>query len=331
MVSGLTPMDDGAKKGGGLPDGPTDDLIQPFMLDGFKFRGRLVRLGASVNEILTCHDYPEPVAVLLGETIALAAILADALKFDGVFTLQTKGDGPVKMMVADVTSDGALRGYAMFDEDAVAGIGEVGDHPVQRLLGAGYLAFTVDQGPDTERYQGIVELVGGTLAECVHHYFQQSLQFDAAVSVSARETDGVWRAGGLMVQRVPDEGGIFAAQSGVTYEHRDSKDDAGSDDNWLKTMALLGTATRDELADPSLAANDLLFRLFHEDGVRVYPPLALEARCRCSANRVEGFLGTVAPEELDDYKIDGEIIITCEFCAREYRYDDAALETLKRA
>lgn len=329
-------MDNGRENapGGGPPMGsPADDLIQPFMIDGFKFRGRLVRLGASVDEILTCHEYPEPVAAMLGETIALAAILADALKFDGVFTLQTKGDGPVRLMVADVTSDGALRGYAQFDADAVAGIGEVGDHPVQRLLGVGYLAFTVDQGPDTERYQGIVELIGGTLAECVHHYFQQSQQFDAAVSVSARrgiaEDGGGWRAGGLMVQRVPDEGGIFAARAGVTYEHRDSQDDAGSDDNWLKTMALMGTASRDELSDPALGANDLLFRLFHEDGVRVYPPQPLAARCRCSADRVEGFLRTVAAGELDEYKIDGEIVITCEFCAREYRYDDTAIEALK--
>src|SRR3984957_20156860 len=192
---------------------PRDDLVQPFQIAPFHLRGRLVRLGPLLDDILTRHDYPEPVARMLGEAIALAAALARALKYDGVFTLQTKGDGPIKLMVADVTTGGAIRGYAQIDEAklarVLAGSQPVGDS-VPRLLGAGYLALTVDQGENTERYQGIVELDGATLAECVHHYFRQSEQVEAGLKVAvARVPDqgGVprWRAGSLMIERLPPE------------------------------------------------------------------------------------------------------------------------------
>jgi molecular chaperone Hsp33 len=187
----------------------TDDLVQPFQIDAPGLRGRLVRLGASVDEVLSRHDYPEPVAHLLGETLALTAALSGALKYDGVFSLQTKGDGPIRMMVADITSQGAMRGYAAFDEQALAGAlgpgaGAPISAPVPRLLGRGHLAFTVDQGPDTERYQGIVELSGSTLADCAHHYFRQSEQLQAGIRLACGRTaapDGStrWRAGALML------------------------------------------------------------------------------------------------------------------------------------
>src|SRR5260221_8195049 len=195
---------------------PTDDVIQPFQIDGPGLRGRLIRLGASVDAVLGRHDYPEPVARLLGETLALAAALSGALKYDGVFSLQTKGDGPIRMMVVDVTSEGAMRGYAAFDaERLAAATAAVGGAPlaapVPRLLGQGHLAFTVDQGPDTERYQGIVELVGGTMADCAHHYFRQSEQLQAGIRLASGRAAGpdgslCWRAGALMLQRLPGPG-----------------------------------------------------------------------------------------------------------------------------
>src|SRR5437773_423079 len=135
-----------------------DDLIQPFRIDPFALRGRLVRLGATVDRILAQHDYPEPVAAILGEALALAIVLAGALKYDGIFTLQTKTDGPVRLIVADVSSNGAVRGYAQYDEARLAALGahrfeEAGANPsVPDLMGKGYIAFTVDQGEDTERY-----------------------------------------------------------------------------------------------------------------------------------------------------------------------------------
>ena len=176
-----------------------DDLVQPFQIDRSALRGRLVRLGPLVDRIVRQHDYPEPVAAMLGEAVTLAVILAGALKYEGVFTLQTKGDGPINLMVADVTTSGAVRGYAQWDaaklDRAMAGHGQ----PVPRLLGAGYIAFTVDQGEHTDRYQGIVELQGATLAECAHHYFRQSEQVQAGIKVAVGQIPGPngtrsWRA-----------------------------------------------------------------------------------------------------------------------------------------
>jgi molecular chaperone Hsp33 len=186
----------------------TDDVIQPFQLDPFALRGRLVRLGPTVDRILAQHDYPKPVATLLGEAITLAVLLAGALKYDGVFTLQTKGDGPVRLLVADVKTDGAVRGYAQYDATRLGDIeqGDDGESPsVPELLGSGYIAFTVDQGDDTERYQGIVSITGSTLAECAQHYFRQSEQLQAGLKLAVGRTgeEGTWRAGGLMLQRVP--------------------------------------------------------------------------------------------------------------------------------
>ena len=303
-----------------------DDLVQPFQIDAPGLRGRLVRLGPLVDEVLRRHDYPRPVAQLLGETLALAAALAHALKFDGVFTLQTKGDGPIRLMVADITSEGQMRGYAQFDERRLSSAleGPI-EAPVPRLLGAGYLAFTVDQGPDTERYQGIVELTGGTLADCAHHYFRQSEQLQAGIRLACgltRAADGVerWRAGALMLQRLPEEGG-----SG----NGDGREVEEAEDDWRRSLIMMGSSRSDELLDPHLAPNDLLFRLFHEDGVRVYPVHALKAECRCSRARVAGMLKALPRQEVEEMKHDDEaVVVTCEFCSAEYRFDDADLAEL---
>lgn len=296
----------------------TDDLVQPFQIEPFALRGRLVRLGAAIDTILTRHAYPDAVAIMLGEAITLGVALAGALKYDGVFTLQTKGDGPIKMMVADITTAGAIRGYAQFDPARLATVSSAGA-AVPRLLGAGYLALTVDQGEHTDRYQGIVELQGGTLAECVHHYFRQSEQVEAALKVAiARVPDEEdiprWRAGALMIQRLPRES--------YTQE-REAEDDA-----WRRAAILMSSSTSAELVNPNLAAEALLFRLFHEDGVRAHPAHPLVARCRCSRQRVETMLRALQPDDLEEMKIDGRVDVTCEFCSTVYPFDADALEAL---
>lgn len=298
----------------------TDDLIQPFQIDAPGLRGRLVRMGTVADDIISRHAYPEPVARILGEALALAAALAAALKYDGVFTVQTKGDGPIKLMVADVTSDGKVRGYAQFDQDeldqAMAGPIEA---PVPRLLGNGYLAFTVDQGSDTERYQGIVELDGATLADCAHHYFRQSEQVEAGIVLSsALDPNGKWRSGAIMLQRVPDEGGVEPTP----------REQEIADDDWRRSLLIMSTGTATELLDPDLSANDLLFRLFHEDGVRVYDPQNLRAECRCSRDRVSSVLSMLPQTEVEELKVDGEIVVTCEFCNRHYNYSDEDVAAL---
>ena len=302
-----------------------DDLIQPFRIDPFALRGRLVRLGPTIDRILSQHNYPEPVAAILGEAIALAVVLAGALKYDGVFTLQTKSDGPVRLIVADVSTEGAVRGYAQYDRDRLdqvcgavpaRAIRKPGGSPsVPELIGSGYIAFTVDQGEHTERYQGIVELAGSTLAECAQHYFRQSEQIQAGIKLSVARAgeNGAWRAGGLMLQRVPPEGGYKIIADDV-------------EDGWRRAMVLMSSATPDELVDPELPPRRLLFRLFHEDGVRVFETHPLEARCRCSRERIGRILRSFPREDIDELRQDPVTTVTCEFCNTRYEFtaDDLA-------
>jgi molecular chaperone Hsp33 len=274
-------------------------------------RGRLVRLGPTVDRILTQHEYPEPVAAILGEAITLAVVLAGALKYDGIFTLQTKGDGPVRLIVADVSTSGAVRGYAQFDPNRLGEIaGRPGQSPsVPQLCGGGYIAFTVDQGEHTERYQGIVELTGTTLAECAQHYFRQSEQIQAGIKLSAARVEGgMWRAGGLMLQRVPPEGGYTIIADDV-------------EDGWRRAMVLMSSATADELTDPDLSPQRLLYRLFHEETVRVFDTQPVEARCRCSRERIIGILRSFPPKDIDELREDKVTTVTCEFCNTTYEFD----------
>ncbi len=299
-----------------------DDLIQPFQMANLAAQGRLIRLGEAVSAVVCAHDYPDPVAELLGEALVIAAAMAGALKFDGVLTLQAKGKGPVTILVVDITSDGALRGYAQFDRDALAAVvaGDGGPRQqVPRLLGTGHLAFTVDQGADTQRYQGIVALEGATLADCAHVYLRQSVQLDAVIKVVAarRGETGRWRAGGLMLQRLADKG--VQRQSG----DRDAAEEA-----WRRAVVLMGSCTPDELVAPALHPHDLLYRLFNEDGVRVFDPIALEMRCRCSRQRVENVLRSFPRAEIETMKEGDDVVVTCEFCNATYRYDPEAVETL---
>lgn len=297
-----------------------DDLIQPFQIDACALRGRLVRLGSTIDTVLCRHDYPEPVAELLGEMLVLTAGLAAALKFDGVFIVQAKGDGPISLMVADVTSGGAVRGYAKFDRDRLAraraapGPGPTGPD----LFGAGHLALTVDQGEHTECYQGIVALNGATLAACMQHYFAQSEQLQAAIRVAVGRVPEPagrrsWRAGALMLQRLPP---------------RPDTEAMPEDADWRRALSQMRRGSDDQLLDPGLAPNALLYRLFHEDGVRVYRPRRLQVGCRCTPGRVRAMLRALPPAELRELTVDGVLTVTCEFCNRDYRFDERALHAV---
>lgn len=308
-----------------------DDLVLPFQIEPFGLCGRGVRLGLAIDTVLSRHGYPEPVARLLAEILTLAACLAGALKYDGIFTLQAKGDSAVRTVVADVTSAGDLRGYAAFDADKVAAVAAGGDDraadgsaSVPGLLGGGYLAFTVDQGAHTERYQGIVAFEGTTLTDCTRAYFRESEQIDAGltIAVAAPGPGGAWRAGGLMVQRLPFEGGQGLPADVTVEEYEDA---------WRRAMVLMASANAAELVDPDLPVDRLLYRLFHEDGVRAYPAQQLQAGCRCSARKVENVLVSLAPEELRDLLIDGHAVVTCEFCKTDYRYSELEIARLRAA
>jgi len=300
-----------------------DDIVLPFQLDAHGLRGRLVRLGPVVDEILGRHDYPDAVSAMLAETVALAACLAGSLKYEGIFTLQTNGDGPIKTLMADVRSDGAIRAYARFDEEALAAVdaAAIAGRSVPRLLGGGYIAFTVDQGADTDRYQGIVSLEGQTLSECTHSYFRNSEQLDAGVKLAAgQDENGAWRAGAIMIQRMPFQKGLPGNPTEEDYE-----------DGWRTAMTLMSSGTVPELLDGGLAPDRLLFRLFHSEGVRAYAAHSVHATCRCSADRVERVLRSLSEDELADLREEGDVVVTCEFCKTIYRYDDARLDALRRA
>jgi molecular chaperone Hsp33 len=307
-----------------------DDHVQPFQLEAQPVRGRLVRLGALVSSIVERHDYPDPVATLLSEVVTLATVLSTGLKYEGVFSLQTSGKGPVRLLVADVTSGGDVRGYAQFDADKVSEAARgapgaaAGMRPsAARLLGPGYLAFTVDQGQHTERYQGIVELTGSTLVDCIHHYFRQSEQLATGIRLAVeRDPEGGWRGAALLLQRMPP--------AGIGAESADEEDaDAPDDDGWRRALTLLATATDAELLDPELAPHDLLYRLFHEEGVRVYRPRALRAGCRCSRARVERVLRSLTRAEIGTLEEeDGAVVATCEFCNASYRFSREEVDAL---
>ncbi len=286
---------------------PFDDFVLPFQLDSTHLRGRLVRLGPALDIILKRHEYPLAVAQLLAEAIVVAAALATALKFEGIFTLQVKSESIVRMLVADVTDQGAIRAYAQFDKEKITPGMERSE-----LIGNGYLAFTVDQPLRDERYQGIVELTGGTLAEAVQHYFRQSEQVPTGIMTSVRCSDlGIWRGGCLLLQKMPREGGIVSEVQ--TPEAED----------WQRTMILMSTLTDEELTSPDLASEDLLFRLFHEEAVRVYDPQPLHHQCRCSSERVEAMLRALPEKEIIDLADDGVLDVACEFCNRHYQFKAA--------
>jgi molecular chaperone Hsp33 len=300
-----------------------DDVIQPFVLERSGVRGRLVRAGPMVDAILTRHAYPAPVAQLLGEALALAGLMSGMLKYEGMFTLQMVGDGPVKMLVADFTSDGSVRGYADFDADRVAQLGLDARQPnaeVVKLLGQGRLAYTVDHKGAKDRYQGIVELNGATLAECMHHYFQQSEQVVSSIQLTCgrlSEGDGTvrWRAGGLMLQRLPEEAG-----------ERTGED---PDEDWRRAVILMSSVTQAEMVRPDLSAHDLLYRLFHEEGVRVFETWPLKDQCRCSRERVETVLMQMDREELSELKTDAGVVeVTCQYCSTVYTFDDDQIAAL---
>jgi molecular chaperone Hsp33 len=291
-----------------------DDLVAPFQIEGQPVRGRLVRLGAAVDDILTRHDYPEAAANLLGEACALAALVGASLKFDGRLILQAQGDGPVAYVVADYDTTGALRGYCRYDAERVAEASKGFARPgAKTLLGDGVFIMTIDQGAGGERYQGVTPIEGETLALSAEHYFAQSEQTPTKVrlAVGQVQTTGAptWRAGGLILQNIAGD------------EARGSTEDA-----WETAQAFLVTLGEDELIDPTITPERLLYRLFHETGVRMFEPQPLRAFCRCSQDRIEGVLKSFpVSERAEMIEPDGKIRVTCEYCSRTYAIEPEAV------
>lgn len=313
-----------------------DDRVLPFEVDGLDVRGRAVQLGPMIDAILSRHSYPEPVARLLAEAIALTVLLGTSLKFEGKLIVQTKGDGPVDLLVADFSTPGNLRAYARYDADRLAAAEAAGLTKPADLLGNGVLAFTIDQGAYMQRYQGIVEMKGDSLEAMAETYFRQSEQIPTVVRLAVaelidRDDEGKprhsWRAGGIVVQflpqapdrmRNPDLPGGDRPEGVEAIIHQE-------DDSWAEAKALVTTVEPGELTDPEVGVERLLYRLFHERGARIYPPVPVFDKCSCSRERLGEVLAGFSEEELEHSIEDGAITVQCEFCSTSYRFDPAEI------
>lgn len=317
-----------------------DDRVLPFTVPALDIRGRVVRLGPSLDRVLDRHRYPEAVARVLGEAAALTVMLGTTLKSEGRFQLQTKSDGPISMLVVDFNAPDSYRAMAHYDAARLAQAAEANALSTGELLGSGHLAMTVDQGSEATRYQGVVALGGQSLEEAGHQYFRQSEQIPSRIRLGVGTVltgDGLaWRAGGLIVQFMPNSpdrmraadlhpGDAPEGHEILASEHADGI----SDDAWAETRSLVGTVEDHELLDPTLESERLLFRLFHERGAHVFEPIALREACRCSRERV---LGMLRGFPLEDRKAmvadDGSLSVTCEFCSRRYSFAPAEVEAV---
>ena len=303
-----------------VPDIVVPRGVQPFHLHHQPVRGRLVRLGPLADALLTRHEAHPAVTRLMGEALALTAGLAAALKFAGSFSLQAKGDGAVPMLLADCTDSGQLRGYARAEPGKLEAALAVEAAPeAGALLGQGYLAFTCDQGPDMDRYQGIVGIEGATLTEMTEHYFRTSEQLRTFVRLACDRTASGWRASAFIMERVAGEGGI------------DPELDAeAQNETWRTAVALAGTLKPAEMLDDALPSAQLLHRLFGlEGGLELDRPRALSYGCRCSRARLAGVLQGFPAEDLDHMADDGgAITMTCEFCNLAFRFDRSDVQAV---
>lgn len=278
------------------------DKLQRFLFDEFDIRGQIVQLDTSFSDALANHEYPKPIQLLLGEFMTLAATLASNLKFDGIVTLQARGNGPISTIMAECSDKNQLRCIAQYDESLAD---DAFNHSFTELMSGGVIALTVDP-KEGQRYQGIVPLEGDTLAECLGSYFMQSEQL--ATQFWTYQTDS--KVAAIMLQVLPGENVISKA---------------GNDEAWERIIAFIDTVSKEEACE--LAIPDLLHRLFHEDKVRVYEATDMRFECSCSIERVAKALISVERAELEEV-IDeqgGELAVDCQFCRKSYSFDKDSL------
>jgi molecular chaperone Hsp33 len=308
-----------------------DDQVLPFAVEPLDVRGRIVRLGPALDQILARHAYPEVIARAVGEAIVLTVLLASALKLEGRFQLQTRTDGILDMLIVDFDAPDSIRAVARFDKARLAKV--TGAPDPRGLFGRGHLALTIDQGGDMSRYQGIVALEGQTLEEAAHQYFRQSEQIPTYVRLAVAESligsASSWRAGGLLVQFLPKSP---ERQRQADFDPGDAPEGIVvepfvEDDAWSEAKLLAASVEDHELVDPTLSSERLLYRLFHEHGVKVFTPSAVRDHCRCSAERIEAMLRSFSKQEIRDMVGDNGLIgVTCEFCSVHREFDPALLE-----
>ena len=287
-----------------------NDFVAGFTPQGLPVRGRVIKLGrGTLSPILKRHAYPDHLAEILGEALMLSALVGSGMKFEGKVLAQAEGDGPVSMMVGEYTKSGGLRAYAKHEPERWAWLNKVnkGEKPhMPQLFGPmGRLGMIiVHDNPDMQPYQGIVPLAKGSLSACAQEYFIRSEQVDTRLRmVVSKDEAGEWHGGGMMIQRI-------------------APDDARGDteEGWRQAEAYFSTLSDEELIDPALPSNELLYRLFHEVGVTMdETPQYLSDECSCSRERLVGTLKGMADESLREMvEPDGTLKVDCQFCSRSY-------------
>ncbi len=279
-----------------------DDQCLAFQIEAQDIKGRIIRLDRPLNDVLDSHDYPGDVKRELGRAMAITAMLGSMMKFEGILTLQLKSDGIIRSLVSDFSTDGSgsgvVRGYAGLGENISA------DMPA---LGDGQLMITMDQGRYMDRYQGIVKLQDGSLKQSAEEYFLTSEQLPTRLMVCCdRDEGGRWTAAAIMIQHLAGD---------TENTPQDSQD------QWNTASILLSTLKPSELLNRRLSLQDLLMRLYHESGVRIFTATEMMSGCRCSEEKLRDVLASLSTRELQDSAQDGIITITCEFCKTDHKFE----------
>jgi len=304
-----------------------DDVVVPFAVEPLDIRGRSVHLGPMLDTILKRHEYPQDIAFLMGEMIVLTVLLGTSLKFEGNFILQTQSDGPVSLAVVDFSTPDAIRAYARYNKEDFEEALKAGKTSPRELLGEGIMAMTIDHGVEMQRYQGIVKLDGISLEEAAHQYFQQSEQIPTRVKLSVAQilrasedgsvTETSWRAGGILTQFLPESEDRIKHRD-LPSGAEDEEDDFDEDDAWLEATALMDTVGDDELTDPQINVERLLYRLFHEHGVRVFEGTKVLDKCTCGREKVVSLVRSFKDDPEKPLKPDESFTTVCEFCSTSY-------------
>ena len=311
-----------------------DDTVLPFQLDRTDTRGRVARLDGVLQQVLAQHNYPPAIEALVAEAALLTALIGQTIKLRWKLSLQVRGDGPARLIATDYygpTEEGAparIRAYASYDRDRLDPAGNA-----FQQIGKGYFAILIDQGRDMTPYQGITPIAGGSLAACAETYFAQSEQLPTrfALSFGQSQSPGEalhWRAGGVMLQQMP-EASPFATGGGSgeggLLEADDILDGDAAED-WNHVNVLLDTAEDIELIGPSVQPSELLVRLFHEDGPRVFDAQPVTFGCSCSADRVRQSLSIYSAKDIGHMTTDeGIVTADCQFCGAHYEFDPSTL------
>jgi molecular chaperone Hsp33 len=312
-----------------------DDTVLPFQLDQSDIRGRVARLDGALNEVLRQHSYPQAIEVLVAEMVLLTALIGQTIKLRWKLSLQVRGDGAARLIATDYYSpaeDGApalIRGYASYDAERL----DPASDPFSQI-GRGYFAILIDQGEGTTPYQGITPIAGNSLSACAETYFAQSEQLPTrfALSFGQSQQPGEalhWRAGGVMLQHMPKASPSVAADAGSGEGGLLAPDDildAEEGENWTRANILLDTVEEIELIGPVVQPTDLLVRLFHEEGPRVFDAQPVAFGCTCSADRVRQSLSIYSAKDIAHMTTDdGRVTADCQFCGAHYEFDPSTL------